>query len=119
MFECLFFTDVLVSEIVPRVLRHVRSLLSSNGNSLAADVIGSHPASQFWLNMILSVKDSFAVERMSERLLHELATQRVSDVEGYWILWLLFHRTFAHQASFRSVDMFPLPLFCFFLFGCN
>ncbi|PON45632.1 hypothetical protein PanWU01x14_257430 [Parasponia andersonii] len=100
--------DVLVNEIVRRVLRLVQSILSSNDYSLVADVIGSNPASQFWLNMMLSIKDSYAVERMSEKFLHELATQRVSDVEAYWILWLLFCRNFAHQASFRAmfVDKF-------------
>ncbi|XP_024025007.1 telomere length regulation protein TEL2 homolog isoform X1 [Morus notabilis] len=100
--------DVFASEVVPRVLRHVQRLLSSTVDSLVLDVIDSNPASQFWLNMMLSVNDSYAVERMSEQLLHELATQRVSDVEAYWVLWLLFHRIFAQQASLRSmfVDKF-------------
>ncbi|GMN56825.1 hypothetical protein TIFTF001_025941 [Ficus carica] len=102
--------DVLVSEIIPRVLRHVQSLLSSTADSLVSDVIESNPASQFWLNMMLSIKDSYAVERISEQLLRELATHCVSDVEAYWVLWLLFHRIFAHQASLRStfVDKFLL-----------
>ncbi|XP_062116040.1 uncharacterized protein LOC133830135 isoform X2 [Humulus lupulus] len=110
--------DVLISEVVPRVLRHVQSLLSLNDDSFAADVIGSNPASQFWLNMMLSVKDSYAVERMSEQLLREIAKQRVSDAEAYWILWILFHRFFSHQTSFRSmfVDKFLLwkvfPICC-------
>lgn len=107
---------MFASEVVPRVLRHVQRLLSSTVDSLVSDVIDSNPASQFWLNMMLSVNDSYAVERMSEQLLHELATQRVSDVEAYWVLWLLFHRIFAQQASLRSVNMasssvsFFLPL---------
>ncbi|KAF4395042.1 hypothetical protein G4B88_017912 [Cannabis sativa] len=110
--------DVLVSEVVPRVLRHVQSLLSLNDGSLVADVIESNRASQFWLNMMLSVKDSYAVERMSEQLLREIAKKRVSDVEAYWILWILFHRSFSHQVSFRSmfVDKFLLwkvfPISC-------
>lgn len=106
---------MLVSEIIPRVLRHVQSLLSSTADSLVSDVIESNPASQFWLNMMLSVNDSYAVERMSEQLLRELATQCASDVEAYWVLWLLFCRIFAHQASLRSVNMFASSVF-FFLF---
>lgn len=103
-----FFTDVLISEVVPRVLRHVQSLLPLNDDSFVADVIGSNPASQFWLNMMLSVKDSYAVEKMSEQLLREIAKQRVSDAEAYWILWILFHRIFSLQASFRSVNTIPI-----------
>ncbi|KAL5543994.1 hypothetical protein UlMin_007778 [Ulmus minor] len=102
--------DVLVNEIVPRVLKHVQSLLSQTVDSPLLDVLESNPASQFWLNMMLSVKDSYAFERMSEQLLLQLAKQQPSDVEAYWILWLLFHHALEHQASVRSmfVDKFLL-----------
>ena len=107
---------MLVSEIIPRLLRHVQSALSSSGDSPVQDVIKSNHASQFWLNMMLSVKDSYAVERMVEQFLLLLATQRVSDVEAYWILWSLFHQIFAQQASLRlGGHVFFIFLF-FFLF---
>ncbi|PQM37274.1 telomere length regulation protein TEL2 homolog [Prunus yedoensis var. nudiflora] len=95
--------DVLLSEIIPRVLSHVRSLLSLNIDPLVSDVFESNPSSQFWLNMIQAMKDSYAVERISEHLLHQLATERLSDVEAYWILWLLFHRVSKYQISVRAM----------------
>ncbi|KAL6182564.1 hypothetical protein ACLB2K_043983 [Fragaria x ananassa] len=95
--------DVLLSEIIPRILRHVRSLSSSTMESLGSDVLESSPGSQFWLNLIQAIKDSYAVERMSEQLLYQLATEQVGDVEAYWILWLLFHRVFKCQISVRSM----------------
>jgi telomere length regulation protein len=74
-------------------------------DSLGSDVLESDPGSQFWLNMIQAIKDSYAVERMSEQLLHQLATEQVGDVEAYWILWLLFHRVFKCQISVRLVNL--------------
>lgn len=52
-----------------------------------------------------AIRDPYAVERISELLLRQLATEHVSDVEAYWIIWLLFHRMFDHQTSIRSVDL--------------
>ncbi|XP_075662272.1 uncharacterized protein LOC142631834 isoform X2 [Castanea sativa] len=100
--------DVISSEITPRVLRHVRSFLSSNIDSSVADVFESDPGSWFWLKMIEAIKDPYAVERLSEQLLHYLAIEHASDVEAYWFFWLLFHQTFKNQASVRSmfVDKF-------------
>lgn len=100
-----FLTDVISSEITPRVLRHVRSFLSSNIDSSVADVFESDPGSWFWLKMIEAIKDPYAVERLSEQLLHYLAIEHASDVEAYWFFWLLFHQTFKNQASVRSVNM--------------
>ncbi|XP_015882359.3 uncharacterized protein LOC107418195 isoform X1 [Ziziphus jujuba] len=102
--------DVLLSEITPRIITQVRSLLSSTVNLLLSDDFESNPSSQFWLNLMQAIKDSYAVERMSEQLLQNLATGSASDVEAYWILWLLFHRIFEHQPSIRSmfVDKFLL-----------
>jgi telomere length regulation protein len=107
VFNFLFTADVLLSEITPRVLRHVRSFLSSNIDSVVADVFEPDTGSEFWLKMIEAIKDPYAVERMSELLLHRLAAEHASDVEAYWILWLLFHRTFRHQTSVRSVSTLP------------
>lgn len=99
-----FSADVLLSEIIPKIITHVQSFLSSTVNLLLSDVFESNPGSQFWLNLMQTIKDSYAVERMSEQLLQHLATGSASDVEAYWILWLLFHRIFEHQASVRSVN---------------
>ncbi|XP_050377869.1 LOW QUALITY PROTEIN: uncharacterized protein LOC126795088 [Argentina anserina] len=95
--------DVLSSEIIPRILRHVRSLSLSMKESQVSDVLESDPGSQFWLSPVQSIRDSYAVERMSEQLLHQLATEQVGDVEAYWIIWILFHRVFKSQISVRSM----------------
>lgn len=104
---------MLVSEIIPRILSHVQSSLSSTVDLPLSDVFESNPGSQFWLNLMQTVNDSYAVERISEEFLQQLATGYASDVEAYWIVWLLFHQNFDHQASVRLV----LPIIvCFILF---
>nr|XP_048330054.1 uncharacterized protein LOC125422429 isoform X1 [Ziziphus jujuba var. spinosa] len=100
--------DVLLSEITPRIIAHVQSLLSSTVNLLLSDDFESNPSSQFWLNLMQTIKDSYAVERMSEQLLQNLATGSASDVEAYWILWLLFCRIFEHQPSISLDVSFPV-----------
>lgn len=62
-----------------------------------------------------AIKDHYAVERMTELLLHQLASEHVSDVEAYWIIWLLFHRIFYQQTSVRSVDKLTI----YFLLQCE
>ncbi|KAL5748273.1 hypothetical protein ACOSQ2_025570 [Xanthoceras sorbifolium] len=103
-------SDVLLSELVPRVLRHVRGFLLSSSDAALSDVFQSNPGSEVWLKLMQAVKDPYAGERMSEQLLHQLAIERVSDIEAYWTLWLLFNQIFNHQMSIRSlfVDKFLL-----------
>ena len=96
---------MISSEITPQVLRHVWSFLLSNFNSSVADLFESDSGSQFWLKMIEAIKDPYAVERLSEQLLHYLAIEHASDVEAYWFFWLLFHQTFKTQTLVRSVSM--------------
>nr|POE72637.1 telomere length regulation protein tel2 like [Quercus suber] len=74
----------------------------------SAEVISSEITPRFWLKMIEAIKDPYAVERLSEQLLHFLAIEHASDVEAYWFFWLLFHQTFKNQTSVRSmfVDKF-------------
>ena len=96
---------MISSEITPRVLRHVRSFLSSNIDSAVVEVFESDPGSQFWLKMIEAIKDPYAAERLSEQLLHYSSIEHASDVEAYWFLWLLFHQTFKTQTLVRSVSM--------------
>ncbi|KAL3748065.1 hypothetical protein ACJRO7_009310 [Eucalyptus globulus] len=124
------FTDVLASEVVPRILSHVRGLLLSNGTTIGADVFESDPGSQFWIRMMENIKDSYAVERTSEEFLRGLATERINDTEAYWVIWILFHNLFYNQNSVRTLflDKFllwkVLPVRClhwifqFAVFGC-
>ncbi|XP_019052281.1 PREDICTED: telomere length regulation protein TEL2 homolog [Nelumbo nucifera] len=105
------FADTMLVEMIPRILRHVRGFSSTN-----VDPISSK--SQFWMKLMEAIRDAYAVERLTECLLHQLATEHVTDIEAYWILWMLFSWTFKHQTSVRSmfVDKFLLwkvfPICC-------
>ncbi|KAK2971352.1 hypothetical protein RJ640_030318 [Escallonia rubra] len=96
-------TDVLLSEVIPRILNHVRTLLLPKTDLVVSESFESQAGFRFWLKMMEAIKDSYAVERLSEQLLHNLAAQNASDLEAYWVLWILFHRLFDHQASIRSM----------------
>lgn len=88
------------------IVDHVRSCFSSSCDPSASDLIESRPESAFWFLLMEEIKDSYAVERLSEMLLHRLATQNIEDEEAYWILWVLFHRTFRNNVATRYADIF-------------
>jgi telomere length regulation protein len=96
-----FLVDLLSSELVPRVLRLVNSCLSSSNNSIIEEVLESKPEAMFWLSMMESIRDPYTTEKISEQILHELASQQANDVQAYWVLWLFFHRNIKFQASVR------------------
>ncbi|XP_010663036.1 uncharacterized protein LOC100256409 isoform X2 [Vitis vinifera] len=93
--------DVLLGEVIPRILAHIRSCLQSNTDLIDADVFETNPGFLFWSKMMEAIKDPYAVERMSEQILHYLATEQASDTEAYWTLWMLFHQIFYRQKSVR------------------
>ncbi|XP_011072972.1 telomere length regulation protein TEL2 homolog isoform X1 [Sesamum indicum] len=93
--------DVLLSEMIPRILGQVRSVLSSNSVLAISEIFDSKPGFRFWLKIMEAVNDSHSVERIAEELLHQLAVQNINDVEGYWILWILFGRIFKRQTPIR------------------
>ncbi|XP_074344704.1 uncharacterized protein LOC141683837 isoform X2 [Apium graveolens] len=95
-------TDVLLSKLVPGVLKYVRGFILSKTES-SSDDIDLAPVSGFWSNIIGALKDPYTVKRISEQILRHLATQDISDVEAYWILWLLFHQSYENQASVRCM----------------
>ncbi|XP_052182817.1 uncharacterized protein LOC127795278 isoform X3 [Diospyros lotus] len=95
--------DVLLNQVIPHVLRHVRSTLFSNDGVIGNEVLETKPGSRFWLVLMEAIKDLYAVERLSEQLLHWLAAEHVTDVEAYWILWMLFHQICEHQNTIRSM----------------
>ena len=85
---------MISSEITPQVLKHVWSFLSSNFDSSVADLFESDSGSQFWLKMIEAIKDPYAVEILSEQLMHYLAIEHASDLKltgffGYYFIRLL------------------------------
>ncbi|KAH9720684.1 Telomere reg-2 domain-containing protein [Citrus sinensis] len=122
--------DVLLHEVISQIFRHVRQVLLSNSDADLTELFGSNPGSQVWSKIMGAIKDPYTVERMSELLLHQLASEHVTDVEAYWIIWLMFHQIFYQQTSVRSmfVDKFLLwkvfPVCClrwilqFAVFGC-
>ncbi|VFQ62091.1 unnamed protein product [Cuscuta campestris] len=110
--------DVLLSELIPRILRCVQSLLEPTADMTIREAVESKPGLRFFLNIMEAVQDSHSVERLSEQLLNQLAAQRVRDDEAYWILWILFHRIYKEKTSIRSMfrDKFLLwkvfPICC-------
>ncbi|XP_047341231.1 telomere length regulation protein TEL2 homolog [Impatiens glandulifera] len=110
--------DIVLSEMVSRILAHVRSALSSDSNLTTSEVFELKPGFLFWRNIIKAIRDPFAVEKMSEHLLRHLEAAHISDVEAYWTLWILFKEVLTHKASIRTmfVDKFLLwkvfPICC-------
>ncbi|XP_050221935.1 uncharacterized protein LOC126672076 [Mercurialis annua] len=100
-------SDVLLGELLPRVIQDVRWFLSSP-NQATEQMFEGNPKSQIWLSILEAIKDSYAVERLSEQLLHQLAIEHVTDIEAYWTIWLLFNHIIKDQPSVRSmfVDKF-------------
>ncbi|KAL8243120.1 hypothetical protein R6Q59_009378, partial [Mikania micrantha] len=92
-------TDVLLSVMIPRIVTQVQSLVQPGSSLTVFEAFESKPGLQFWSKIIVAIKDSYTVERISEQLLQKLATQNINDVEGYWIVWLLFHQIFELQSS--------------------
>lgn len=101
-------SDVLLGEVIPRVLGDIRWCLSSCSGLATKEVFEANPRSQFWLRMMEAIKDPYAVERMSEQLLHQLAIEHATNIEAYWILWMLFNHVLKTHPSIRSmfVDKF-------------
>lgn len=105
LFSCL--ADVLLSEITPQILRHVRSCLSSD--EMQSDAFGSNLNSQIWSKLMEAVTDPFAIERFAEQLLHQIASQQTTEDEAYWTVWVLFHQLIKYRISVR----FPNVVFVF------
>ncbi|XP_058102126.1 uncharacterized protein LOC131246227 [Magnolia sinica] len=112
------FADILAAEMIPRILKHVRSCLSSKVDSICPDLIESKSESQFWLKIMEAVKDPYAVERLSEELLRQLANKCVSDTEAYWMLWMLFHHSLQHQTAMRAMFLDKFLLWKVFPICC-
>ncbi|EFH52165.1 EMB2423 [Arabidopsis lyrata subsp. lyrata] len=99
-------SDLLLSEVTPHVLAHVRRLLNSKMGSTEMETFQLDPTSQIWSKSMEAVTDPYAVEKMAEQLLHQLYAEHASDVEAFWTIWSLFHRNVIHQASVRQAKCF-------------
>ncbi|KAL4193587.1 hypothetical protein AMTRI_Chr06g200260 [Amborella trichopoda] len=98
------FAGILVSEVIPRIVKHVRRLLTSTVDSVdLSELINSNSKLTFWQRMIEAIKDPYAVERLSEDLLRQLSAKDVNDIEAYWTLWILFYRTSNRRNTTRTM----------------
>lgn len=95
--------DVLLSVLIPRVLTLVRGFILPETDMSINESFESKPGLRFWLKIVDAIKDPYAVERISEQLLHQLASLNASDVEAYWVLWILYHQIYERQTSVRSM----------------
>ncbi|XP_074320411.1 uncharacterized protein LOC141657166 [Silene latifolia] len=123
-------TDLLLSELIPHILRRVRSFLSSHTDTNLEGDFMLDSGFKFWFLMIEIIKDAYVVERIAEQILRQLVAERASDVEAYWVLWILFQRSMKLQTTVRFlfIEKFILlkvfPLCClrwmlqFSVFGC-
>ncbi|KAH9603580.1 hypothetical protein KSS87_010691 [Heliosperma pusillum] len=123
-------TDLLLSELIPHILRRVRSFLSSQTDTNLEGDFMLDSSFRFWFLMIEIIKDAYVVERMAEQILRQLVAERANDIEAYWILWTLFQRSKRSQTTVRFlfIEKFILlkvfPLCClrwmlqFSVFGC-
>ncbi|KAI3933451.1 hypothetical protein MKX01_022030 [Papaver californicum] len=103
-------TDILLAEMIPQILNHVRSCLLSNVNFFDLHSVVSKHKLHFWPQMMVTIRDPYATEKLSEQLLRMLAAKNSSDIESYWGLWILFHQAFKNQPSIGSlfIDKFLL-----------
>ncbi|KAL9225128.1 hypothetical protein vseg_001086 [Gypsophila vaccaria] len=110
--------DLLLSELIPHILRRVRSFISSHTDTNLKDGFMLDSSFKFWFHMMEIMKDAYAVERMAEQILHQLVAECANDVEAYWVLWILFQRSIKLQTTVRFlfVEKFLLlkvfPLRC-------
>lgn len=124
--------DVVASEMVPRLLQHIRICLNSRevANNTYMEVEKNCGLS-FWQAITAAIKDSHAMQRWTEALLHQMAVTNINDVEAYWIIWTLFDTIFNNQASIRTLftekfllwKIFPVPclrwILQFAVFRCS
>lgn len=97
------FADVLLNQVTPQILRHVRNALLTSTDEGVSKVLETKSGCHFWLKLVEAIKDQYAVERFCEQLLFSLVAEHVSDVEAYWILWTLFSQTYETQSTIRSM----------------
>lgn len=79
----------------------MKRCVESDHKTISPDMILIVSESQFWFNMVESMKDHHSIERLTEELLRQLASQYISDEEAYWILWVLFNRSFMRLTVMR------------------
>ncbi|KAL5211677.1 hypothetical protein ABZP36_022524 [Zizania latifolia] len=109
---------ILVAELIPRIRSHLKRCMASDHMTIIPDMIKHASQSRFWFNMVEAIRDQHSIERLTEELLRQLASQHTSDEEAYWIVWTLFSQSLLPKTVMRAmfVDKFLLwktfPLCC-------
>ncbi|KAL6634056.1 hypothetical protein ACP70R_026727 [Stipagrostis hirtigluma subsp. patula] len=96
-------TGILVAELIPRIRNHLLRCVASDHKIISPEMIQHVSQTQFWFNMVEAMRDQHSIERLTEELLRQLASQRISDEEAYWILWTLFNQSFMHMTVMRAM----------------
>jgi telomere length regulation protein len=115
-FFLFFFIDVVASEMVPRILQHIRICLNSREVTTNTYMeVEKNCGSSFWQAITAAIKDSHAMQRWTEALLHQMTVTNINDVEAYWIIWTLFNTIFLNQASIRFISLSSSELQSYFI----
>ncbi|WVZ74733.1 hypothetical protein U9M48_022882 [Paspalum notatum var. saurae] len=96
---------ILVAELIPRIRNHLHRCVPADYKAISPNMIEHVSQSQFWFNMVEAMRDQHSVERLTEELLRQLASNHISDGEAYWILWTLFNQSFKRLTVMRNADI--------------
>jgi telomere length regulation protein len=100
------------------ICNHLQRCVASDSKTIIPDMIKHASQSRFWFNLVEALRDQHSIERLTEEMLRQLASQHISDDEAYWILWTLFNQSITHRTVMRAmfIDKFLLwktfPLCC-------
>uniref|UniRef100_A0A0D9V8N7 Uncharacterized protein n=1 Tax=Leersia perrieri TaxID=77586 RepID=A0A0D9V8N7_9ORYZ len=92
---------IIVAELIPRIRSHLKRCMESGHKTISPDMVKHVSQSQFWFNIVEAIRDQHSVERLTEEMLRQLASQHTSDEDAYWILWTLFNQSFMHKTVTR------------------
>jgi len=97
----LLVSGILVAELIPKIRNHLHRCVPPDHRAISPEMIQHVCQSQFWFNMVEAMRDQHSIERLTEELLRQLASQHISDEEAYWILWTLFNQSFKRLTVMR------------------
>jgi len=98
----LLVSGILVAVLIPKIRNHLHRCVPPDHRAISPEMIQHVCHSQFWFNMVESMRDQHSIERLTEELLRQLASQQhISDEEAYWILWTLFNQSFKRLTVMR------------------
>ena len=97
----LWISGILVAELIPRIRNYLRRCVPSDHKAISPEMMQHVSQSKFWFNVVEAMRDQHSIERLTEELLRQLASQHISDEEAYWILWTLFNQSFKRLTVMR------------------